>query len=92
MIGFGFGAVIGLSYWYNKNVRNKMVPIANVDSENKLLFLEPPPVDFIAKKVFEEKCYIISDCFVFFFSFVKYFSAGRGQQRYQQLATDIISI
>nr|CAG4640143.1 EOG090X08KD [Daphnia pulex] len=51
MTGFGFGAVIGLSYWYNKNVRNKMVPIANVDSENKLLFLEPPPVDFIAKKV-----------------------------------------
>jgi hypothetical protein len=55
MIGFGFGAVIGLSYWYNKNVRNKMIPIANVDSENKLLFLEPPPVDFIAKKVFEKK-------------------------------------
>ncbi len=55
MIGFGFGAVIGLSYWYNKNVRNKMVPIANLDSENKLLFSEPPPVDFIAKKVFEKK-------------------------------------
>jgi hypothetical protein len=73
MIGFGFGAVIGLSYWYNKNVRNKMIPIANVDSENKLLFLEPPPVDFIAKKVFEKKCYIISDCFVFFFFFCKIF-------------------
>ena len=51
-MGFGFGAVIGVAYFYSKNFRNKIVPMANIDSENKLLFPEPPPVEFIAKKVY----------------------------------------
>ena len=52
IMGFGFGAVIGVAYFYSKNFRNKIVPMANIDSENKLLFPEPPPVEFIAKKVY----------------------------------------
>ncbi|XP_032790402.2 prostaglandin E synthase 2 [Daphnia magna] len=51
MVGFGLGAVIGLGYVYNKNMRQKSVPIANLDSGNSLWFSEPPPIDFIAKKV-----------------------------------------
>lgn len=50
IIGFGLGALVGLGYVYRK-MNLKTIPIANVDSENDLLLLEAPPIDFIAKKV-----------------------------------------
>ena len=50
IMGFGLGALVGLGYMY-KNIRHKVMPIANIDSENLLLFSEPPPIDFIAKRV-----------------------------------------
>nr|CAG4637130.1 EOG090X08KD [Ceriodaphnia reticulata] len=38
------------NYW-EKRIQQKVVPIANIDSENTLLFSELPPIDSIAKKV-----------------------------------------
>lgn len=65
MVGFGLGALIGLGYVYNKNMRHKSVPIANLDSGNSLWFSEPPPIDFIAKKVPVEKIKMLTNLLLF---------------------------
>lgn len=49
-IGFGIGAVVGLAYIY-KSLKQKVVPLANLESDKIPLLLEPPPIDLIAKKV-----------------------------------------
>ena len=49
-ISFGIGALLGLGYVYSNKTR-KLIPVANVDSDNDLLFAEPPPIELIAKKV-----------------------------------------
>lgn len=49
-IGFGLGAIVGLGYMY-KSFQYKQNPVKNISSKNDFLLLEPPPIEFIAKKV-----------------------------------------
>nr|CAG4651097.1 EOG090X08KD [Simocephalus serrulatus] len=46
--------LVGLAYIY-KSLKQKVIPLANLDSDNSPLFLEPPPIDLVAKKVVGKK-------------------------------------
>lgn len=68
VLGFGFGALVGLAYIY-QSFKKKIVPLVNLESDNNPLFLEPPPIDLIAKKVnvhvfkFVDTFFNINGCF-----------------------------
>ena len=47
---FGVGALVSFAYYYREKTR-RVMPIANVDTGNRLLYSEPPPVETIAKQV-----------------------------------------
>ena len=50
LVGLGLGGLVGFGYvWREKN--KKIMPIANIDTGNDLLYSQPPPVDVIAKEV-----------------------------------------
>jgi len=51
LVGLGLGGLVGFGYvWREKN--KKIMPIANIDTGNDLLYSQPPPIDVIAKEFY----------------------------------------